>query len=184
MIQITGQARRYYTFPADPDSAFIFFQDFERVIEALPHIERIRDFPENPLPNACRLRYHSTELGMYGVNIYCDLYTHSDAQNRCLYVHPLEDGVVAVESEVSWYSISAQGIFSSISRFDPQGDHTRIDYSLSLRASIPVPRALRPIPRSALQGIANNIVARRIEYIADGFMMRCIHTYQSLISTD
>jgi hypothetical protein len=181
MISISGHVQRLFDFPASPESAFSFFQNFRRVIDMLPKIEFVTWHPFQQNRNACRVCYHSIEMGLYSVDIFCDLYTEIEPGNHILHVKPLTAGIELVAARTDWYSLTGSGTFSSTSKFIPNQHHTTIDYSLNLQADIPIPPGLRLVPRGVLSGIASSIVRRRIEEIAEGFINRSIQTYDSLI---
>lgn len=180
MISISGHVQRLFDFPASPESAFSFFQKFGRVIDMLPNIEFVTWHSNQQNRNACRVCYHSIEMGLYSVDIFCDLYTEIEPENYILHVKPLTAGVELVAAIADWYSLIGSGTFSSTSKFIPNQHHTTIDYSLSLQADIPIPPGLRLVPQGVLSGIASSIVRRRTEEIADGFINRSVQTYDSL----
>jgi hypothetical protein len=45
-----------------------------------------------------------------------------------------------------------------------------LDYRLELKGQLPLPKGLRFMPASAINGIANNITNSRMKEIADGFV--------------
>jgi len=173
MISINGAVKRSFHFPADLSTAFDFFCDIDRILHFLPHISIVNQYAGN----GYRMLYHTTELGIYRVNIYCDLVVEINRQKPSINIHPLDPVSPMVRSEVGLYSLISQGYFSSISTFFPERDQTRIEYQLSLSAELPIPLGLRLIPNSIIDGIANNLVQWRINEIADGFIYRSLGAF-------
>jgi hypothetical protein len=173
MITITGSIRRSFVFPADRPTAFEFYSDWRRTLGYLVHISLERQSNNQQF----QMLYSTTELGIYRVQLYCDIETELDRHAWTLHIHPLEATTV-VESKAGIYSLKAQGYFMSESNFHEQGEHTQIDYHLRLHADLPVPYAIRFMPASLLQNIACGVTQRRIEEIAEKFIQRSIEAYQ------
>ena len=155
-LQINGEVRRSFVFPADIATAFAFYSDAERIY---------------------RMLYQSVELGIYRVQIYCDLEPVLDGQNYSLCFVSFQ-GEQPVSPQASLQSVTTQGAFSSESVFRDEGAQTRIDYRLHLQAALPVPPSARMfIPAAVLDLIAQSIMYRRIDEIADGFILKSIQSY-------
>lgn len=172
MIRLHGAARRAFHFPAEAAVARAHYEDFRRVLTWLPHLKLVKVY------DAARFRvlYHSTELGVYDVRIYCDLYAAFDAEGRVLRVRPYGDPA-PVRSRVTATSLTAQGRYESDSRLLPTGAGTRIDYQLRLSAALPKPLGLQLMPDAVVEQIAHRIVNWRIREIADGFVARSLAVY-------
>jgi hypothetical protein len=151
-IEIDGSVSRSFIFPADFKTAFEFYRDLGKITSWLEHIKLIAQHG----PNQYRMLYHSTELGIYRVNIYCDLFSAVDKKEPILRVAPLH-GIPPVKAEASMNTLTAQGFYSSESTFHEDGEQTKIDYTLSLRARLPIPFGARIIPVSVLDLIAQNV---------------------------
>ena len=173
-IEIDGSVSRSFIFPADLKTAFDYYRDLGKIAGWLGHIEMAERYG----PHKYRMLYHSTELGIYQVKIYCDLFLAVDAKSRVLRVTPLQD-VPPVRADASMSALTAQGFFNSQSTFYDAGEQTKIDYVLSLRARLPIPIGARIIPATVLDLIAQNIMSRRIDEIADGFIKRSIEAFQN-----
>jgi hypothetical protein len=173
MIRIAGSVRRSFLFPADLPAACAYFGDFNRIAGYLPHIGLVKAYA----PTHFRMLYHTTELGVYRVRIYCDLEARFDEKKHILYVAPL-NGRPPVKSRVTINSLTAQGMYMSESAFRAAGGHTRVDYHLVLKARLPKPLGLKLIPDGILERIAHNITMWRIHEIADGFVERSINEFE------
>jgi hypothetical protein len=171
-IRIFGQARRSFIFPSDLDSAFTYFSDIDRIFSYLPHITLSNHFTNS----SYRLIYQSTELGVYHVSIYADLKIELDQHSKVLRIKKAPT-IEPVPAEAGWNQISGQGSYESQSLFSAQGNHTRIDYSLTLQSALPVPGAARVMPEYIRNAVANSITHRRIREIADAFVVRSIRAY-------
>jgi hypothetical protein len=171
-IVINGSTRRSFIFPADLRTSMAYFYNTGRILQYLPHISMLQAYS----PTCYRMMYHTTELGVYKVRITCDLEVSLDEEEQVLRFTSLE-GYAPVEVEAGWNSISAQGIYTSESRFHDEGEHTRIVYSLRLQAELPVPLAALVLLPSVRDRIANSITTWRMREIADGFIERSILEY-------
>jgi hypothetical protein len=121
--------------------------------------------------------YHTTELGLYQVKVYCDLRAELDNQTRTLRILSQPNGFAPVKTGVSMYGLTGLGEYSSLSTFRESGDHTEIDYHLKLEFGVPAPLALRLLPQGALESLANSIANHRIVEIAEGFIRRSIQDF-------
>jgi hypothetical protein len=173
MICITGAVHRSFNFPADLPTACAYFRDFSRLVRFLPHIELARTHG----PHQFRVLYHTLELGVYRVRIYCDIETQFEARQRVLHVRSLT-GPKPVRPRVTLTSLTAQGNYTSHSSFNAQGRHTRVEYQLALHAELPKPLGLQLIPDRVVEKIAEGITVRRIREIADGFITRAIWEFE------
>ena len=173
MTSIHGAVQRSFLFPADLPTAFDYYCDIDRILHFLPHISIVNKYAGD----GYRMLYHTTELGIYRVNIYCDLVAEIDRQKPSINFHPLEHVILPVRGEVGLYSLIGQGYYSSISTFSPEREQTRIEYQLSLSAELPIPLGLRLVPNSIIDGIANNLVQWRINEIAEGFITRSLRAF-------
>jgi len=173
MIKIAGFARRTFIFPADLPTAYAYYSDVSRVLTYLPHISLVRAYAYDQF----RMLYSTIELGIYHVRIFCDLRTTlNNEAGRLIRISPLE-GALPVKSEVSFNSLTAPGNYSSLSVFYENGTKTRVDYSMTLQASLPTPLGLRLMPDKVVNGIAKNITESRIHEIVNGFIERSIDAF-------
>jgi hypothetical protein len=121
--------------------------------------------------------YHTWELSVYRVRIYCDLQVKYDEASQTLHVTPLLNKP-PVKSEATVHSLTAQGYFTSQTIFRPRGDHSIVDYGLSLEAHLPKPFGLMLMPDKVIGQIASNITDWRIHEIAGGFIKRSVKEYR------
>jgi hypothetical protein len=173
MITITGTTHQVFGFPADIATASGFYRDFSRILHYLPHIHLIKTYG----PDQFRVMYHTLELSVYRVRIYCDLQVRYDEASQTLHVAPLLNKP-PVKSEATVHSLTAQGYFTSQSVFRPRGDHSVVDYRLSLMARLPKPIGLMLMPDKVIEQIASNITDWRIHEIAGGFIRRSVQEYR------
>jgi hypothetical protein len=173
MITIAGTTHQTFGFPADVATAASFYRDFSRILRYLPHIQLVKAYG----PDQFRVMYHSMELSVYRVRIYCDLQVSFDEARQTLHVAPLFNKP-PVKSEATVHSLTAQGYFTSQSIFRPRGDHSAVDYQLSLEARLPKPFGLMLMPDMVIEQIASNITDWRIHEIAGGFIKRSVLEYR------
>ena len=74
MIKIAGTTRQTFSFPADIAAVSEFYRDFSRILHYLPHIQLVKAYG----PDQFRVMYHTLELSVYRVRIYCDLQVRYD----------------------------------------------------------------------------------------------------------
>lgn len=165
MIHLTGVAQRSFLFPANVSAVSAYFGHFENIVGLLPHITLVKRYAAHQF----RVLYHTTELGLYRVRIYCDLEAQLDPLHRLLRVLPIA-ARPAVKARATLNSLTAQGRYTSTTQFLAEGTHTRVEYRLRLRASLPTPLGLTLVPDSVLNQIARNITQWRIREIADGLV--------------
>jgi hypothetical protein len=177
VILINGTSRQTFLFPADVTAASAFYGDFGRILRYLPHIQLVKAYR----PDQFRVMYHTLELNVYRVRIYCDLRVHYNETTQTLHVTPTFDKP-PIRSEVTVNSLSAQGTFTSQSVFRAHGEHTSVDYGLNLEAHLPKPFGLMLMPDRVTQQIAQNITEWRIHEIAGGFIKRSIQEYREQVA--
>jgi hypothetical protein len=171
MINLVGSAQRPFVFPADLPLAYAYYGDVGRVLTFLPHIRLVRSYG----PDRFRLLYTSTELGVYHIRIFADVQTMLE-EGRIIRIHALE-GHAPAQAKATFNSATAHGYFQSRSVFHDQGDQTRVDYSLELRANLLTPKGLRLMPGRMVHQIAKNITNLRIREITEGFIERSLSAF-------
>lgn len=172
MIEIAGSIHRSFIFPARRREAFNFFSDFAQAFRYLPHITL-----ENMLSkNRFRLLFATTELGIYRIRVYCGIEATADIQNWSLHFQPDQDSIVT-KSSAGLYSLTGSGFYNSVSTFREEGEQTRINYRLTIRASLPVPLGVRFMPEPVIRNITHGITQWRIDEISRGFIERSKEGY-------
>jgi hypothetical protein len=165
MIQVSGSVSRSFLFPAPREAAAAYYRNFNQVVKHLSLISMVHQLGDEQY----RVMYNSTELGIYNIKIYCDVQTIFDEREWVLVVQTIDDHPkMPVKSR--WNSSEAHGAFASQSVFYTEGDQTRIEYKIHLRAAVPPPHGLRFLPTGVLDQIADNITAWRMETIIDRFV--------------
>lgn len=172
MIKLNGAAQREFSFSAEPEVALHYFSNLNRVAYFLPHITVVEEYG----PNELRVHYQSVELGAYTINIFADLQSELNSEERAIYINPLSNKA-PVTAEATLNATGAQGYFSSVARFSTAGSSTHIDYRLKLEAQLPRPRGLRMMPGRVVNRIAKSISKGRVSEIADGFMSSAIGAF-------
>jgi hypothetical protein len=178
MIKIVGSANRSFIFPAGLQTAFEFYTDMERTLTLIPHVTLMEKYQ----PNKYRMLYSTKELGNYRVRIFCNLETHPDHNGKSLRVMPLE-GAPIVKNKIGMYSLTAQGLYSSVSKFKSRGLQTEIEYSLKLTAELPIPLRIRFMPIKLLNDIAHSITQWRMDEIVEGFVKRSLKMYREMTAS-
>lgn len=173
MLRIAGAVDRSFVFPAELEVACKYYSQLNRVFTWLPHISPVKAYSAEDY----RMLYHTTELGVYQVRIYCDLRAKFDDKKRMLNVQPLTQ-YQPVKEHASLTSLTAQGRYTSTSTFQAEGKQTRINYHLELGAVLPKPRGLGLVPDAVIEKVALEITHWRIYEIADGFIERSIREYR------
>ncbi|MBP7691648.1 MAG: hypothetical protein KA764_07010 [Anaerolineales bacterium] len=173
MLDIAGAVQRSFTFPAPRPAARAYFEDFRHVLSLLPHIRLVRAHGAGQF----RVLYHTVELGIYEIRLYCDLQARFDPQRHSLIVTPLR-GIPPVKPRVTLTSLTAQGEYRSTSVFHSAGDATQVDYHLRLNARLPKPLGLNLLADQTVERMAHRIVMGRIHEIADGFIERSLADYR------
>jgi hypothetical protein len=173
VIKINGTTRQTFRFPANVATASDFYRDFSRILRYLPHIQLVKAHG----PDQFRVMYHTLELSVYRVRIYCDLQVRYDAPTQTLHVTPLLNKP-PVRTEATVHSLTTQGYFTSQSVFRACDDHSMVDYRLSLEARLPKPLGLMLMPDKVVGQIAGNITEWRIHEIAGGFIKRSLQEYR------
>ena len=168
MIEISGYTERDFVFPADPTTTLAYYDDLDRIVKCLSHINLV-DRQENE----ARIFYNTKELGAYQVYIYCDLETRVDHDTNILHVQPAHTRK-PIKEKNSWNSTTCHGVFRSESHFKPYGDHTRVAYQVKLFATLPPPKGLMLVPGPIINRIAENIMNSRMDEIIDGFVEKSI----------
>lgn len=172
MIRLAGSVKRSFLFPGDLTSALHHYADMGRLFQYLPHISLIETYSKSQF----RVLYSSVELGIYQIQLYCDLEVSQDTENALINVSMLP-GKKPMKTKAGMHSIRGMAEYSSTSRFQPEGDCTRIYYHLNLEGKLPKPMALNLVPDSITDHIAESIAKRRIHEIADGFITGSLKEY-------
>ncbi|MCA9978016.1 MAG: hypothetical protein R3E31_13440 [Chloroflexota bacterium] len=165
MIQVGGTTKLSFMFPANRDIAYAYYLDMERVVRSLSHIEFISAGPNG----SYRLAYNTIELGAYHIRIICDVQAEIDETGQLLRFLPVEQAP-QISPKSGFNSATTRGYYYSASRFFDEGEQTRIEYQLDLKAELPTPIALRVVPEKVLNKISYNITTWRIKEIAGGFI--------------
>lgn len=165
MIRLAGSVKRSFLFPSDMKTALNFYADMGELFKYLPHITVIKTYSKTQF----RVRYSSTELGIYQIQLYCDLNVTKDNKNKQINVEML-NGKKPIKSKAGMHSIRGMAVYNSISSFKSEGDCTRVYYHLNLEGELPKPLAFSLVPDSITDHIAESIAKRRIFEIADGFI--------------
>ena len=179
MINLLGSVHRTFSFPADLSTALAFYSDIRRILHYLPHISLVKEYSNS----SYRMLYNTTELGIYRVNIYCDMTAELNPDERTLVIAPMNGIGHPVKAEAGVYSLISHGYYSSTSIFRPDNGSTSIDYTLEIHSELPVPLSMRLVPAGILESIANNIASWRIDEIAGGFIDRSLRAYDQLIAS-
>jgi hypothetical protein len=170
LINIAGAARQSFAVPCDLAQAWRFFSLPENYLPLLPHIHLVKSFS----PRRLRLMYSATEIGLYRVQIFCDLAIQADRRHNMLRIRPDPVRSQPGEPRPGWSGIVGHGDFVSTTTFHAAGRRTLIDYELSLAARLRKPALLSVIPDSVAEGVADPITAWRIKEIAREFTQRVI----------
>lgn len=153
-------------FPADIATTFAYYSDMQRLAQHLKYIELVDSEPETE--NDYRLYYNTIELGSYHIHVYCDVRMELEPDTT-IRILPIEN-LPAINTNVTLNATTARGRYSSEARFLPAGDHTRVEYTLSLQARPPRPKGMRFMPGKMVDKIAKNITTHRIKEIAEAFI--------------
>jgi len=172
MIQIAGSAERSFVFPAGLPLTYAFLGDVQRSFRYLPHISVATSYSGSQF----RLRYSALEASIYHVFIYCDVQVISGRDPYLMTIQPLL-GKEAVKSSAHLNSMTCQGYYESSIEFHESGDQTRVDYSIQLNASLPIPLTLRFVPPALLRSASQNILQLRMDEVIGGFVDRSIQAY-------
>ena len=167
MLNIAGTIALSFDFPANLPTSMRFFDGLERLAQYLPHIDFIKQLDDQTF----RLMYNATELSAYHIRIFTDVRTELSVPKRKLLILPAE-GFKPVPKRAAFNSSTGQGYYASRSTFTSvDDDQTKIDFQLELKAQLPRPKGLRFMPATVVNGIAQNITEKRMQEIADGFVV-------------
>jgi hypothetical protein len=122
--------------------------------------------------------YKAIELGIYRVEIFCDLQVKCERETNILTIEPSNSLIKPVKPRAGLYSLTGQGYYSSQTIFRADGKATKIDYTLELHSELPVPIGLRLMPEGLINNIAGTITNWRIQEIAEGFIEKSITAYK------
>jgi len=172
MIPMAGSAERSFVFPADLPAAFAFLGDVKRSFAFLPYISIADCYSDSQY----RLHYRALEAGFYWVDIFCDVQVTREEDPCSLTIRTLP-GKSPVDSVARWNAMICQGTYESQSLFHRDGQNTRVDFSIQLAASLPVPVTLRLVPPALVSKSTHNIHQQRIEEVSRGFIERSIRAY-------
>jgi hypothetical protein len=173
MIHIAGAHTCTFPFPAPLPLAYDYYSQVERLLGYLPHISIDTHFSQSRY----RLEYHSFELGLYQVQMFCDVEVVLNSIQTRLEILPIKNMNWPVRPSASLYGLTGMGEYASSSTFSAQGAGSQIEFNMRLSADLPAPLGLRLMPGSLITRIAKGIVERRIREIADGFIERSIREY-------
>lgn len=166
MIKIDSTVQFSFMFPADIATTFAYYSDMQRLVQHLKYIELVDSEPE--AENEFRIYYNTVELGSYHIHVYCDVRMELDGKEAIRLV-PVEN-LPPIKTRVTLNSTTSRGYYASEAHFFSVGDHTRVEYSLSMNAQPPRPKGMRFMPGKMVDVIAQNITTHRIKEIADAFI--------------
>lgn len=173
MIKIDSTVQFSFMFPADIATTFAYYSDMQRLVQHLKYIKLVDSEPE--AENAFRLYYNTVELGSYHIHVYCDVRMELEGQ-EIIRIVPVEH-LPPIKTKVTFNATTARGYYASEARFLPAGDHTRVEYTLSLQAQPPRPRGMRFMPGKIVDTIAQNITTHRVKEVADSFIVSSIDQF-------
>jgi hypothetical protein len=175
-IEVLGTAERSFLFPASRPTAYEFYSSLHRIVPFLPRIVLVAEEDDG----LCRVAYRSRELGIYDVDILCDLQLSTAARPDVLHIAPAETNLFPpVTAWATLRSCHGLGRFHISSHFTPLNDHeTRIDYQLTLAATLPKPLGLLLVPDQVMRNVVQRIVQMRIEEIADQFIENSVAAFE------
>ena len=173
MIHLAGSAKRSFLFPSDIKTALDFYADMEQLFQYLPYIQLVKTYSKTRF----RVLFSSVELGIYRIELYCDLEVWRDESSQQIIVGLLK-GKKPVKPKAGMHSIRGMAAFNSLSSFKPEGEQTRIYYHLNLEGQLPKPLAFSLVPDNITDHIAESIAKRRIFEIADGFITGSLKEFQ------
>ena len=173
MIKIDSSVQFSFMFPADIATTFAYYSDMQRLIQHLKYMELVDLETENE--NEFRIYYNTVELGSYHIHVYSDIRMELDS-GMVIRLVPIEN-FPPIKTKVTLNATTARGHYASEAHFFPAGDHTRVEYSLSMQASPPRPKGMRFMPGKMVDKIAQNITNHRIKEIADAFIDNSIDTF-------
>lgn len=169
MIKIAGSVHRAFQFPASLSLAFAYYRDLSYIFGFLPLISMVEDFGDDRY----RMLYTSTELGAYTIRVFCDIEATANEAEGVLRIKPAK-GFEPVASKTGFYSTMGMGYFANESLFYDEGEETRIEYQLALKAQIPTPRGMRLMPGRVVNQVAKRITKQRMVELADGFIAQSV----------
>jgi hypothetical protein len=173
MIPLAGSTHQTFTFPAGIQEAFAYYSCIERTLGFLTYVQLDQQHDADRF----RMLYQATEVGLYRVRLYAEVLAEVDPHTWVITLRPVATYPTR-PPRAALYGITAWGEFTSRSEFHPHPDGSLVDYFMSLKASLPVPLALRLLPKRALAAAAHQIVQRRIQEIVHGFIKRSVAGYQ------
>lgn len=175
-IAVSGTAERSFYFPADRPTAYEFYSSLPRIVPFLPRIVLIATDDDE----LCRVAYRSRELGIYDVDILCDLKLAAAERPDVLHIVPTTiSRFPKVTAHATLRSCRAMGRFQIESRFvASNAQETRIDYRLTLAATLPKPLGLLLVPQPVMANVVQRIVQMRIAEIADQFITSSIAGFE------
>ncbi len=173
MIQLAGSIKRTFVFPANLNTAQLFYSQLHHIIQFMPHINLVETYDTHKI----RVMYKTKELGAYTIRVFCDLESFIEPDTQILHLVPLTT-YPPIEAKAAAASTTGQGVFSLQAQFFNMNDQkTRIEYQLQLEASLYRPLGMRLMPKRIVNRIAKNITNSRIREIADGFIQTSIAAY-------
>lgn len=178
MLKIAGSAKLILTLPTTPDVAFVYFNDMHRVSNFFKHIALLHSNDEQHL---YRLRYYTTELGAYDIEIFADVQLEALPHERIIRIIPTET-TPEIKASASMNSTSGRGLYSSEAIFlpDPEAENsTRIEYTLQMQAQLPPPLGLRFMPGRITGKISQSITNKRLREIADHFIVESKNYFET-----
>jgi hypothetical protein len=170
-IRVRGRSRTRFLLPTNLTNSLNHFSQFEKVFTNLPHIHPVKSGPNNTF----RLQYKTLELGIYRVEIICDVQVSMVEEPNILRMifEPISSPE-PVKTRVGLHSMSGKGLYRSESIFQAHGQDTIVNFSLELEADLPCPWGLLVVPPGARNRIAHSITNYRIQEITQGFIQRSI----------
>lgn len=184
MIKLAGEASRTFQFPANLETTITYFADVPRLIGLLPHMSLV-GYAEN---GDLRVRFSSTELSSYHINVMCDVRVNLERENKALFIVPV-DNLPAIHPEATLSSTTARG-YIAIDVFFEEGEDgtgesiTLVRYNLNLRGTLPTPKGLRFMPGVVLSRVAQGITSGRLKELADGFINNSTADFLGAVSKE
>lgn len=179
-MEFAGSVKKKFYFPASPEDAFTYLADIEQVMthfSAVDIIERSADGSQY------RLRYRSKELGLYTVDVFCDVLLEQAPERHSLALRPLlptESPFEPIIPKVESTQLVAAGQFMlEVGIVEESLEKSIVDYDLTINTLIELGDVLGFIAQKVVVQMVSPMLNDRLDEIVYQFIKNAVTDYRS-----
>ena len=179
-MEFSGSVKKKFYFPSSPKEAFTYLSDIEQV---MTHFSAVEIVERSAGGDAYRLLYRSKELGLYTVDVYCDVAVEQTPASYSLALRPLPQSkspFVPIMPKVEPTQLVATGQFMlEVGIVEESLEKSIVDYDLTINTLIELGDVLGFIAQKVVVQMVSPMLNDRLDDIVYQFIKNAVSDYRS-----